>query len=479
MKLWPFTKSDRSIGTSGIKTETDELVAVAEISGTFSSEYSVQAIPGTWEERGKLAWQYYTEEPIVNNAINTWRTFAIGDEIRVTSDDEETRKAAVDFFKKNELNDFIRDMILQLLVKGECMGYKNYGGQKKKTSSGKEGYSEITKIWCLNPVSVQFQLERGEIIKIIQKTEDAVGVTSGNEIELEAAQFFHQKWNSPQFNSRGNSMVLPAFESIELMRDYRRAERAIAKRWTTPLRFISVGGKFGDKVVMPTQGMLNQVRDTINKMDLKTGMVVPFYVEVKTYGTEGIVLNTEEKVKEIKSDIIVSLGFVKSLITGEGPNFATASVGFSKVVLMLKEIKQIARDILNWVFDDWKELNGWQDRNIDFIFSDIDLNNDEGPRKLLLELYDRNIVSKHTVQSKMGLNPDVENSNLETERPNLLRSLSVKDLAVLVQSGIVSVETVQESLGLDPATESQKLKQSDVQSVAALYESIQIPELPE
>jgi hypothetical protein len=37
-----------------------------------------------------------------------------------------------------------------------------------------------------------------------------------------------------------------------------------------------VGGKFGDKVIMPTQKMLDVTRNQINKMDLKSGLVVPF-----------------------------------------------------------------------------------------------------------------------------------------------------------------------------------------------------------
>jgi len=271
-------------------------------------------------------------------------------------------------------------------------------------------------------------------------------------------------------------MVLPAFESIELMRDYRRAERAIAKRWTTPLRFITVGGKFGDKVVMPTQKMLQQIRDTINKMDLKSGMVVPFYVDVKTFGTEGIVLNTEAKVKEIKSDIVVALGFVKSLITGEGPNFATASVGFSKVILMLKEIKQIARDMLTWIYDDWKELNGWQDKHIDFIFSDLDLANEESQKKTLIELYDRKIISIDTLQSKLGLRPEVEQANQAEERKSTIDSLNIKDIATLIASGVVSVQTVQEHLGLDPVTEEKNKKQEVAQSVAEVYASVPLPD---
>jgi len=159
-------------------------------------------------------------------------------------------------------------------------------------------------------------------------------------------------------------MVVTAFESIELLRDYRSAERAVAKRWTTPLRFIQVGGQFGQKTIVPDQRTLNTVRDMLNRMDMKAGLVVPFYVKAETYGTEGQVLDTEKKIKEIKEDIIIALGLAKSLITGDGPNFATASIGMQKMVVMLKEIKQVARDILDWIFADWQKMKGYEEKSI-------------------------------------------------------------------------------------------------------------------
>ena len=60
------------------------------------------------------------------------------------------------------------------------------------------------------------------------------------------------------------------------------------------------------------------LRDMVNKMDLKSGLVVPFYVTVETHGTEGLVLNVEDKVKEVKEDIVVALGLSRSLVTGDG-----------------------------------------------------------------------------------------------------------------------------------------------------------------
>ncbi len=447
--------------------------AAALNAGIFSSEYEVKGIPADWKERAQKAWQYFVEEPIVSNTINTWRTFAIGDMIKVSADDDKVREEAEKLSAALAINRFIKDMILQLLVKGECIGYKRYG-TNGKTSDKKGEHNDIVKLICVNPASVEFEFEKGILIKVVQKPEQTGGnlQSSGDEIELPLEQLIHRKWNAPQFSARGNSMVAPAFESIELLRDYRRAQRAIAKRWTTPLRFIQVGGKFGDKVIMPTQKMLDVTRNQINKMDLKSGLVVPFYVKAETYGTEGQVLNTEDKVKEVKEDIIVALGVAKSLVTGDGPNFATASLAFQKMVVMLKEIKQVARELLDWIFDDWREMKGYQDKRLQYIFSDVDLTNQVDVKKLLIEMYDRNLISKHTMQQKMDLNPEVEKANRTKEGTLVDMSWDIKDIVSLVQLGILSVPTARDMLGIDDKKEAKRVEANEKEAAVSPYKKV-------
>jgi len=458
-------QADDSRPMTTIEADPELMGTAADIaSGVFSSEYDVKGIPTDWKERARKAWEYYVEEPIVSNTINTWRTFAIGDQVKITADDETVRNEASDLFSLLDINRFLKDMTLQLLVKGECVGFKRYGTDGK---ASKGEHNDIVKVVCLNPTSVDFEFTAGDMSKATQKPDPDGG--SEEEIELPVPQLIHRKWNAPQFSARGNSMVTPAFESIELSRDYRRAQRAIAKRWTTPLRFILVGGKYGDKVIMPTQKMITTIRDQVNKMDLKSGLVVPFYVRAETYGTEGQVLNTEDKVKEVKEDIIVALGVAKSLVTGDGPNFATASIAFQKMVIMLKEIKQVAREMLDWIFDDWKELKGYGDKNLQYIFSDIDLTNEVEVKKLLIELYDRNLISKNTIQTKMDLNPDVEKSNRKKEGTLVDMSWDIKDIVSLVQMGVMSVETAREILGLDGAKETGRVKIDEKKETEGMY----------
>ena len=418
------------------------LVAGAALTGnTFSSLQPGEAIPATWEERATKAWAYFLEEPLVSNCVNAWRIFAVGDEVRLSSGDEDLEKEARDLAARLNLTRFVKDMVLQLLVKGDAIGFRRVG----KTGGG------IEEVVCVNPVSVQVKYEDGVLTEALQMPEEG-GTGGGDGLKLPVEQVLHLKWNAPAFSPRGNSMVLPAFESLELLRDYRKAERAIAKRWTTPFRLVKVGGTFGQRVVNPDQRMIEELRRQIAKMDLRQGLVVPYYVTVETHGTDGQVLNVEEKVKEVKEDIMVALGLSRSLVTGDGPNFATASVSLKKMLVLIQEIKQAAKIILHWVFDDWRKNRSGKDANLQFLFNDLDPSDTADLKKLLLELYDRKLISRASLQLKMDLDPETEEANRtgEKQQVDLLDEKQIKPVVDLVAAGILGIEAAQKLLGIDP-----------------------------
>ncbi len=421
--------------------------AAALSPGFFNDVTATKAVPTSWEDRARKAVEYYQEEPLVSNAINAWRTFALGDEIRLNCENETVRDEAKDAFITLGLNDFVKDMVLQLLLKGDAMAYL------VRSKSG----DDIERVICLNPISVTLNYENDALVEVIQRPIHPDG-SYGEEVSLDLDFFFHAKWNAPEFEMRGQSMVLPAFESIELLRDYRTAERAIAKRWATPLRFIQVGGAYGSRIITPDKGMLDAVRDELNQMDLKSGLVVPFYVKAETYGAEGITLNTEAKVHEVKEDILTALGLARSVVTGQGPNFATASVSMQKMIVQLKEIKQAARDILDWVFDEWLELKGYENETLHYQFSDLDLSSEVDQKKLLIELYDRGLISKNSLQEKMNLNPEVEAKERDREEIVVDSNWSVEDISRLVALDVLTVDEARKRLGLDQPAEKAREK---------------------
>jgi hypothetical protein len=456
-----MNKRTRKAQKEVLQSTSDVVPALASAAalrpGTFDGFSARSAIPRDWEARARKAVEYYQEEPLVANAINAWRTFALGDEIGIECDDASIRDEAQDLYWTLGLNSFVKDMILQLLVKGDAIGYV----------MPNEAGDDLERVICVNPVSVRLGFKNDALVEAVQRPQNLDG-SYRDEIPLNVDQMLHLKWNAPEFEPRGNSMVLPAFEAIDLLHDYRKAERAIAKRWTTPLRFVQVGGSFGGKLIVPDQAMLDRIRDEMGRMDMRSGMVVPFYVNTKTYGAEGHVLNTEDKIRDVKEDILVALGLSRSVVSGEGPNFATASISMQKMVVQLKEIKQAARDILDWVFNEWLELRGNEDAVLHYQFSDLDLTAEVDQKKLLIDLYDRGLISKATVQQKMGLSPKVEARVSAEEDVVVDRNWSVEDISRLVALEVLTVDEARGRLGIAGAG-SDASEASSLADVTRLY----------
>jgi len=431
--------------TGALEYPLPQATAAAIDGSAFSAVSASEAIPATWEERARKAWTYYVEEPLVKNCVNSWRSFAVGDEIKLTSDEEAVKDAVSDLHDRLALSTFVKDMILQLLVKGDAVGFKRYA----------QDGQEIEEVTCVNPVSVKVKYAGGQLLEMRQHPEDMP--TTGEGLALPVEQVIHLRWDAPPFSPRGNSLVLPAFQSIELLRDYRKAEQAIAKRWATPFRLIKVGGAYHQRVITPDQKMLQGIRDQVSKMDMKSGLVVPFYVGVETHGAEGSVLNVEEKVREVKEDIIVALGLSRSLVTGDGPNFATASVSMQKMLVMIREIKQVARYLLDWVINDWLALTGHPDATVQYLFNDLDPSDAVEFKKLLLDLYDRKLISRSSVQMKMDLDPDVEAANRTQEKVGIdqLDDKQIKPIADLVTLGVLDPEEARGLLGLKPRAQTE------------------------
>jgi len=449
----------RSISQTGDTVVQAPMVSLAALDwNAFQNQVAMEVVPASWEDRARKAWEYYTTVSVVADVVNTWLDFAVGEDVEFSCDDEAVQEEAQQAYWELGLDSWVRDMLMQLLVKGDCLGY--YRLDEKGAS--------IIEVLCVNPVTVKLEYVDGELLSAKQTRETTSGIGLGEEITLPVEQVLHRKWNAPGYALRGNSMILPAFEPIEQLRDYRKADRAIAKRWTTPLRFIKIGGKFGDKLIMPDQKMISEARDTINKMDIRSGLVVPFWVTAETFGTEGHVLSTEEKIREIKEDIMVALGLSRALVTGDGPNFATAQVSLKKMLIRVRRLRQIAKDLLYWVFDKWLELRGWQGKQLEFVFPDLNLDEQAEGKKLLLEMYDRGLVSKKTVQVMMELNPEIEDANRgETRLTD--KSWSVADVLQMVQLGILPVGMAQGFLGIDPAKAAEQAGAETVADIERLY----------
>jgi hypothetical protein len=90
-----------------------------------------------------------------------------------------------------------------------------------------------------------------------------------------------------------------------------------------------------------------------------------------------------------------------------------------KMLVMIREIKQIARQLIDWVVNDWLTLSGHTNATVQAVFNDLDPSDAVEMKKLLLDLYDRKLISRSSLQMKMDLDPDVEAANRGQEKTSL------------------------------------------------------------
>ena len=109
------------------------------------------------------------------------------------------------------------------------------------------------------------------------------------------------------------------------------------------------------------------------------------------------------------------------------------------------------------------------DEILHYQFSDLDLTAEVDQKKLLVELYDRGLISKTTLQQKMGLSPAVETKQQEGEEIVMDTNWSVQDIAQLVALEVLTVDEARARLKL--ATPADKAREKSARAdVTRLYD---------
>ena len=85
-----------------------------------------------------------------------------------------------------------------------------------------------------------------------------------------------------------------------------------------------------------------------------------------------------------------------------------------------------------------------------------------------MELYDRGLISKNTLQQKMGLSPDVETKEQEGEEIVVDTNWSVKDISQLVALEVLTVDEARGRLGLMRKAEAAR-EDAERRDVERLY----------
>lgn len=429
----------------------------------YDSTDSESVYPKDWPSEAAKAWIYYRTGNYPRGIIDAFITLSFGDGIYVKKSDDSIKtedvKAAL---KAKKILRHLKQQLKQLLVKGDMVGYWD---------------ADLEMARQVNPVSCKPKYEKGVLVEIkqfeakISKTGKATLKGTGTSLSTE--DIYHERWDAADYDAHGNGLLLAAFEDIELLKDLRSADRAVAKRWANPFIFMKVGGIFGNKLIKPTQAMIDDVVNTMNEGDKRSIYAFPFYVDPKMLGTEGEVLDTDGRKKTAQEGIAVACNFPRTLLTGDGATFSTARAAAEKLALMLDEIRAAAWRYLNWLF---AKVLGKEEDEIDIEWGHNGFSQFSGDefKRVVGVLVEQGVIGRRTAQSWLNLNPDEEAEESAKDEIRIKSFMSMQDIVGLVTTGVLTADEGRAYLGLGELDEAQK-KQTEGE-VDDIYEKTPPPE---
>lgn len=419
-------------------------------------------LPRDRRERNEWCRHFYRVEPIIATAIDMHTEFPISD-FNITCKDKGIEKFFNNMlFDKLNIHELLLNIGLEYWKIGDVFPY----GQLNET----EGIWE--KFVCYNPDYVNITsspLVSAPIIELIpdanlseivksgangiygdiynQLPKEVVeNVAVGQNIPLNNKLVSHIAHKASPYELWGTPLMMRCFKTLIYKDKLRSAQDAIANRHIMPLRVAKIG-QAGEP--MPTQEDLDSFRDILYEADGDPSFFLVYHygLQFEYVGSSGHILPLNSEFDFIQKELMNGLGINEAMLNGEGPTYANAEVGFNTLA---KRYMSYRLRLENWirykVLRPISEIQGFYEPNssdlktanlsnkekevlaakkdLELVIPTIqwanqDLTDNNNKMNMIKELRDKGLISAKTILPMVGLNADIELSNLEQERKSL------------------------------------------------------------
>lgn len=419
-------------------------------------------LPRDRRERNEWCRHFYRVEPIIATAIDMHTEFAISD-FNITCKDNKI----ADFFNymlfdKINIHELLLNIGLEYWKIGDVFPY----GQLNET----EGIWE--RFICYNPDFINITtsplvsdpiielIPTAELTNIVQggargvyaqiynqlPEEIIMAVAKGENIPLDNRFVSHIAHKASPYEDWGTPIMMRCFKTLIYKDKLRSAQDAIANRHIMPLRVAKIGQP-GEP--MPTQEDIDSFRDVLYQADGDPSFFLVYHygLQFEYVGSSGHILPLNTEFDFIQKELMNGLGINEAMLNGEGPTYANAEVGFNTLA---KRYMSYRLRLENWikhkVLKPISEIQGFYEpengeiqakymspkqRKISAARKDLrlivpniqwaqqDLTDNQSKMNLIQSLRDKGLISARTILPMVGLDADIELSNLEEERKTL------------------------------------------------------------
>jgi len=214
----------------------------------------------------------------------------------------------------------------------------------------------------------------------------------------------YEEWATPQ--------IYPAYKEVMFKRMMRHGEISAMESIKHTITLIKLGKT--TEGFAPTEAQIERVAAALAGGSQTHHLVWDDLITGEVLSPNlGNIFNPD-KYQEINKDIYAALGITESVMTGTG-SYANS---FISVKLLLEKLETIREILQDWLRIELKKIASVMKfkRLPQISWGLMSLRDENAERKLLLDLYDRGIVSDTTILEQFGTDFDVELARQQVEK---------------------------------------------------------------
>lgn len=393
--------------------------------------------------------QYAKLSPEQINAMRRGKAMrAIGGDIIITHENEvgeeeeviiESSKTSAGLFKKSELLN-----VDDLEVEAQTVPW-NYVllNPLQMEKRGSKFAGEDYWVFLLSRRDVQ-DIERGkqtgDALKRRQQYQQDLNITESNlpaefkgklkdynggygalyskELKLDNARLFVLQGKKPDNRDWSIPMTYPALKLLSFKETLRQMEARAAQSVINSFTVFKLGNI--EKGYSPNPEDFEKLADILQSPGQAINFIWNDAIEIESVEHKINNIFDLQKYESVDRDILATFGISEVIVNGRGGNYSNS---FLSVSTTLEKIKFVQEKIEDWFHQQFKVINKAMSfkRLPTLSWGDTPLTDKAKMGQLVLNLFDRNIISAGAVQEYFKFDPDIEISRMVDEKDTFER----------------------------------------------------------
>lgn len=395
--------------------------------------YDIDEIPQSFHDQVRLCWDYYISEPIVGTVIDIMTQFTFGD-VQHIAENEDVKNFFDDLYEEAGLAQVLKWVAFEYYLIGNSFPYRTRYDEIVRAKSGRE----IPKYrWTvLNPEFVHIEgsmlfdntvitlKPNQELIDLVKNRKNNTvlrklfeslpssiikDIENGNNILLDQDRVAHIYRNKQPYQRYATPFLMRALTPLRIKEKLLQMDLSTADGIINQLVTVTVG----NDMYPATQEDLDNVAKLLDTPNKALTLLWNHTLNVKFHRPEVEVFDPK-KYTQVNRDIQLAMGIDMSFIDGQKNSYGGH---WMSINTLIERLEWGRKDIQSWLESEYRKIAEENDLPSypKIKFSKINLREDRTVKNILMQLYDRGIISAETVIEQTDHEFAVEIDRLEKE----------------------------------------------------------------